>query len=480
MFTFISCGRQVVHSNRISDINNSSQGEQISLINEEIILEGTVIDSERGFYEDGVYSSCLIEVNRIFKGSVEDRVLEVIVSGGSIGKIWQTLSHGQIILPPKNTTAIFRLKELVKDNNHKKLLELTPFNLFYPTGDIEVIYPIESNDGRSINIEEDIYQKIESETGEKRRSPFLPRTYNEIAIDYSISHNLLLPNRNKGLIYRLSPIQETKYEDYIGYNIQMLSSNSACYLDRGSLMIEYNSEVFGENIVTSGELLYEIPTNYNSSDSYRINGLPEHFEVTIKDLTPNKLLIEWENTLGIDGCLQLLPGKVGANAIMVYFLPKNDRKRVNIQLIGVDSNNLHYDYEHKEMIPFEYIAVPEMVTYPAGLVLPAKILDIQPNESFQLLDTVHLIGKNFQYGPKISIYAKGKSGHYRYREIPENHIYRHSDTIIEIIIPMLALSNEGKDLSREWVPTTGKIKITKGFEDYEVMTFSREEIVIKD
>ena len=479
LVTILSCGRIITKERIIIPKIEEKEKSEIELVtnnDREIIFEGTVITSKRVFYKNIIYTSCVVEVNRIFKGEIDERVIEIFVMGGSIGDMSVSLSHGQILLPPKNSTAIFRVKE----NFTKELIELTPFKLYSGTDRVIPIFSKSYNSYSRINIEKEVYQKLETEAGRKRENIFLPQTFDEVAIKYSIKNRLLLPNRKRGIVYKLTPVQETEKKNYIGFNVQISSTNSVSYFDNGELIIEYNEKAFGDSIVSNGKLIYEIPRNYQIGNTARYSAIPEHFEVTLNDITSNRFKIKWKNKEGTDNYLQLLPQKGGIHSATLYFSPIIEEEQINLKLIGVDTSNLQYDYELKEVVPFEYTATDEILYYQAKDLLPATITEIYPNKIFQPGDTVQLRGKNFMQYSEIAFYTKAKSGHYRYRKAPTNYILSKTDTLIQMIIPHLALRNGSSDLSEEWYPTSGKIKITKGYGQFKVMTWSKENIKIKN
>lgn len=483
LIPLLGCGRKISNEKEIIPKIEEKEKPEIKFNQKEdrtIIFEGTVIASDRGFYQNTIFSSCVVEVNRVFKGNLDERVIEVFVMGGELGDMWVSLSHGQISLPPKNSTAIFKVKDHEKENYRKELIGLTPFKLYSGAGEIRTIFPESYCGYDMVNIEKEVYQKLESESGRKRENIFLPATFDEVAIKYSTRSRLLLPNRKKGLVYKLTPVQETKKGDYIGFHVHMASTNSVSYFNNGELIVEYNTETFGDSIVSKEKLVYEIPRNYQIGNSSRHNAVPEHFEVTLRDIASNRFKIEWNNTGGIDSCLQLLPKEKGIYSATLYFSPIIEEEPINLKLIGVDTANLQYDYERGEILPFEYTATDEIQYYQAKDLIPATITDIYPNKTFHPSDTVQLRGKNFMRISEVSIYAKAKSGHYRYRRVPSSHILSRTDTLIEMVIPELALRNSGSDLSEEWYPTSGKIKITKGYGQFEVMTWSKENIKIKN
>lgn len=475
-----SCGRKIIDKsnpnfkNRISVELSDTKKED-----KEIVIEGTVISSNRGFFQNTIFSSCVVEINTIFKGEIEEKVIEIFVMGGSLGEISVSMSHGQIILPQLNTTAIFRIKELEENNPQKELMTLTPYKLFYGIAEVKMLFPLNSYNNQG-NIEKEIYQKLEIEFNRKREKILPPKTVDEIAIKYSAENRQLLPNRKTGIVYKLNPIHETKKVDFLGFNLHISSANSATYLHKGELIIEYDNEAFGDSIVTKGDLIYDIPRNYKINNGSRSNAIPKHFEVKITDIDSNKFKIQWINQNTLDSCIQLLPQNKGIYAAQLYFTPKQIDKPAKIKLKSEESKNLMYDYLIDKIIPYEYVVTEEIQYFRIMDLMPSTITDISPNKIFQPTDTVFLIGKNFGQYSKISLYSKGTRGHKRYRKIPESYILNRSDTLVQLIIPPLVLRNKEYDLSDEWVPTSGKIKMTKGYGKFEVNTWSKEQIKIKN
>lgn len=482
MITILSCSKKVLQKNTSSNVEDkiTSKTEIKSTINTEIIIEGTVISEKRGFYQNTIFSSCVVEVNKIFKGEINEKVIEVFVTGGSLGDMWVSLSHGQISLPPKGSTAIFRIKELAKENYRQELIELSPFKLFYGTGEVRTIFPDSHYGYERINIEKEIYQKLESESGRKRSNLLDPATNDEVAIIYSTKNKLLLPNRKIGLVYKLTPVQESKKEDKMGFYVHMSSTNSVTYLQKGELIIEYNSKAFGDSIISNGKLEFEIPRNYQKGRSSWFNAIPEHFEVSLQDVSSNKFKIVWENSLGTDSCIQLLPKDRGIYSAVLYFSPLAKEEPINLKLIGVDSENLQYDYDKNQIIPYEYTAVQEIQYFQVQDLVPATVSNIIPKNKFQPLDTVIIKGKNFMRNSVVSICSKGENGRFGYKEIPKNYIINKNDSLITFRVPYSVFTEDCGELTQDCFSTKGSVKITKGYGQFEVMTWSKKSIEIKN
>lgn len=473
------CSHKTVQKKRklskLSKEEVSFQGTKQPLHNQKIVIEGTVISSRRHFYNSTIYSSCLVEINTIFSGNIEEKVIEVCAEGGSIQDLGSFLSHGQITLPLENSTAIFRIKEVQDNCLTKAFKDLTPFKLFHAI-EIQNSLSFMSNFRRkTTHIEKDIYQKL----GSKRRKVIAPATTDEVAIDYSLRNRYLLPNRKKGLIYKLIPIVDREKSDYIGFHIMLTSSNSVAYLKQGELIINYSPECFGDSIVSKGSLIYEIPRNTKKGRSFRSNSIPPHFEVKCIDNSANSIKIEWLNNYSVDSCLQLLPTSIGIHAASIYFLPKKMNISVNLKLNGKASMNLHYDYEMNQVVPFEYVATEKQLYYRASAIIAPTITDIIPNKTFEPLDTVQIIGKNFGSDIDISIHTKGTGIYYRRKKIPASYILNKSDSLITMIIPTIILTENAHQVTEEWFPTDGAIVLIKRYGDNELIASSKKALRIK-
>ncbi len=458
----------------INFVGNEVKGNNVALENEinqqiesslnfsdnEIVIEGTVITPHRAFHQISIFTSCVVEVNTIFNGEIEEGVIEVFAEGGTIGYTTEIIHHGQVHFPPVGSTAIFRLKKIDNNEERKDLQSSTPLKLYYCV-DIEYIPP--GYNPRPKNVEKQIYQKLESEFGRKRQLVIAPATSNQIAMDYAEASYL----RQRGAIYQLLPITETKKEDHIGFRLLLSSTSSIEYLHSGELIVHYNEEAFGSHIVSEGNLIYKIRRDTREDSYGHSNLVPEHFEVTVSDIHFNKFKIAWRNTSSPDGCMQLFPRKENIYLAELYFLPKAFNKSAKIRLKGYGER---YDYQMDSIVPFDYVAAsPQGCLYSnVEQLMPATITDIFPDKVFEPLDTVQLIGKHLK-NSKVSIYGK---------PIRDGYVIHNSDTLIQMVIPLLLRKNA--NLSDELKMTSGKIALTKTcIDELEVKTFSKENIKIR-
>jgi hypothetical protein len=99
-----------------------------------IVMEGTVLENGTGYQTRmGIWTSRVVEVNRVFKGEIKEGVVEVIVFGGGLGDRFTSISHGQLSLPEKGVTAIFFLRspwENTDLNDAQTIDSLSPYAVF--------------------------------------------------------------------------------------------------------------------------------------------------------------------------------------------------------------------------------------------------------------------------------------------------------------------------------------------------------------
>ena len=480
ILTTFSCNRKTEQLSQIDNLG-TTQVKPKSLKEREVVIEGTVISDNRGFANSSLYSSCLVEVNTIFKGEIKEKVIEVLVNGGSVGELSVSISHGQIYLPRKNQTAIFRIAKIEKDDLHGNLMDLSPFELYLGIGKVELLYSDKSYRVKNSNIEKTVYQKLEKESGRKRQIVLAPATMDQVAINYSVRNNVhTVPNRKTGVVYKLKSNQDNKLEGHIGFNLHLASTNAATYLQKGELVFQYNPEVFGDSIVSRGLLKYEIPRNYDKGNSSWYYAIPESWDVGLSDIGKGQFKIKWENPNDADKCLQLTPSTTGITVARLYFKPKDLLKPMGIRMTAPDSTNIHYDYSSETYKPLDYVATQELKLHKGLWFMPATITELSAKAIAQPLDTIQLSGSNFNKNVQIYLSSSMSSGQKRHRRIPNTYILSRSDSLLTFIIPHHTLSEKESELNHEWTPITGKIKLVKGYRDFEVITFSEEELVIKE
>lgn len=465
-------GKQPSSAKQRPTLSNKTVG------NQEIVIEGTVISSWRQYFQGSIFTACVVEVNTLFKGELPEQVIEVFVMGGTIGNLSTSVSDGISQLPGVQTTAIFRLKAMPDDSPQKPLQYLTPYKLFTPATDVQPLFPSTYFRFENGNIEKELYHKLEIEAGRKRQLIRAPATFNPVAIAYSMEKNMLLPNRKKGLVFDLASSYRAQSAEQLSLMVLMTSANSIVFLQQGALEITYNPEALGDSVVSKGRLTYEVPRNYNHGNATRSNAIPEYFAASVADSGPNKFVITWTNTAPPDSCYGLRPSAEEKIAAELYFKPLNKEKPLNLQLKGLDTLCLQYDYVTHNMIPFDYVATPKIRPMQAAGFMHPEITAIAPDRMLQTGDTVTITGKNFGMHAVISVYAKASSGHFRYRDVPNSCVLSRSDSTMVFVIPPLALPEKGNDLSQEWFPVTGKIRVSKGYDNFQVSGISAQDLLL--
>jgi hypothetical protein len=154
-----------------SNLGYSTLEEKVS--NANVIIEGLVLET-KGFKDVGsgaIYTSALIRVLKIFKGSPSDTIIELIFIGGRSENDFQVVSHafhvgkgasGIYFLKFNNTGILLRrgISSYIPSNGPSCFIEYhyDPFN--HPATAYGTYYD---------NIEKDILQPIKALTGQKRK-----------------------------------------------------------------------------------------------------------------------------------------------------------------------------------------------------------------------------------------------------------------------------------------------------------------------
>lgn len=458
-----------------SNQEHKTSSNALPIEDDEIVVEGTIISSKEQ-KTCSFLGFCTIEVHKIFNGTLNDDTIIIFISDEYLGNypIGTCLSGRQQYMPMSKVPVLFRIKGLVKNsycNLHQKLNGRDIYE-----GTYQYLY-------HELNIEKNIYKELEKKYYTNRKQVLAPATQNEIAIQYSLQNNLELPNRKKGIVYELAPIDDIEASNTIGFYISFLSANDVVSLHKGQIIIQYNEKSLGKYIVKNKRLKFK-HSNISLKKSIRsahIPTLPLSFEVTVKDIAPNKLRIEWQNMATPDSCFQLLPlQRHGYVGVFLYFEPIKLNEPIGLELQADVKQNIYYDHTQARLLPFEYVAVQKIDTYTTKELMPARITDIIPNKNVVAFDTIQLIGSHFL--PKVKVALNAKAGmYYRYQYIADKYIIQISDTMLTFIVPDTILAGITKHAKIEtWYPTKGNIQITKGVAPFEINSWSKKGIYIND
>lgn len=446
-----------------------------------IVIEGTIISPVRSYsikvdsndYHGSIFSSRLVEVNRVFNGAIKEKIIEVVYGGGTVGNITSHISHGQQSLPHEGTTAIIRLVDQEKRKAGIVLQGLSPYPVHFFSSVKTVFRQGQNSDHYSQNVEEEIYQALEEEFGQPRTNIQAPATKNAIATNHCVNNLLPAPNRQTGLVYSLSKNWQIENPNLVGFEVKMSSSNSAVYLSEAELIIEYNTKAFGDSIVLNGNLIsLSIPNHFDLAD---------FFDIHVRDIAVNRFKINWTSKPDLEHLMQLLPQSYRAASIILD--PINRKERTGIKLIAEASSNKYFDQESEMISPFEYVATenegyifgPKVIDW-----MPLIISDVSPNQKLQPGSKITIRGENFTDKTKVYLNAQSPSGYYRPKQVASRYIESRSDTCIVLIIPKMLLPDEDLPSIKEWYTNSGKVSLTKGYKSFQQRAYSSTKLEIEN
>jgi len=337
-----------------------------------IVIEGMVIENGRGYYPKsrGIWTSQLVEVTRIFKGEIEQEVIEVIVHGGELGGVALSMSHGQLSLPPKGTSAVFFLRSPweTKDLLDGQMIDsLSPYPVYYEHYyDPLSLYP-NSSDYYSFhrNIEKNTYQAIEKAAGQPRKNIRLPAVPDSAFVDWAVKHLRQYPVREIGLEYHLLKKYGAKSPDTTELHLAIRSPVSHSYLTKSKLIIRYSPLAYGDSIVSKGNLRHFVRKRKPeyANFTYGVILPPEIYIFELKDLSDSTFQIEISRPVGDGDYFQVTPFSRGNKVLPA--MPIVDlkipilNKEANIGLDFVEqkstTDHFHFDFEQVSEIPYKYV-----------------------------------------------------------------------------------------------------------------------------
>lgn len=388
--------------------------------NKIITFEGTVVSQSKDYFVKRGYESCLVEVNTIFQGEIKESIIEIFSLKSNLPR-----------LPIKNTTAIFKIGKIddYEYDGFKILNTLTHYPMYFGIGmPQEVINGKLKNNYSCDNLEIEVYQKIEKECGQFRKRIKLPATLDEVAISHSRKNSLLIPNRKIGVVYKINPVLESKETEYIGFSINVSSSNIPIYLENGYVEIEYNTMSFGENIVANNRLKFNVKNNYSKPYSSFCNGIPMNYKVQVEDVSTNKIGISFKKSTE-GGYLQLLQVKTGVLLGELYLKPFNNQELTGIRIFcESETSNTRFDYFNGNSAALDYVACEKTKDYYSRYFLPVVVKKVTCNKALNPGDLVTVIGENFGNRPFVSLYSTQNEFGKRYMQVPQKYILLRSDS----------------------------------------------------
>lgn len=335
-----------------------------------IVIEGTVLENGRGYQTRmGIWTSRVVEVNRVFKGEIAAGVVEVIVFGGGLGDRFTSMSHGQLSLPDKGTTAIFFLRspwEKTDPNDAQTIDSLSP----YPVFNEHFYDPLELYDSRSdklsfhLDIERNTYQAIEKAAGQRRSNVLLPAATDSLFTSWAVDHLRRYPVRELGLEYRLFKKHGKQPEDTIRLRLGIRSPSSHSYLTKSKIVLRYDPIAYGDSIVSKNRLAFT-PLQRDPEYKHFNYGVmlpPKNYVFDLKDLTDSTFQIEITRT-GEGDFFQVtpftyhntvLPALPIADLEIPVLYPQGKRGLDFVEE-AMKNKSFHFDFGKNAEIPYHFV-----------------------------------------------------------------------------------------------------------------------------
>lgn len=337
-----------------------------------IVIEGTVLENGTGFKaKQGIWSSRLVEVNRIFKGEISPQVIEVIALGGVLGGLGTSLSHGQFSLPGKGATAIYYLRSPWDDPNiedGRAIDSLSAYPVFYVHyyQPLE-LYPTYSNKlSFHLDIEHNTYQPIEKAAGKKRQNIRLPAVPDSAFVDWAVHRLRKYPVRERGLEYQIfnKHYGKPQDQDTVRLRLGIRSPSLHSYLTKGKIVLRYNPSALGDSIVSKKRLKFSPMYRNPDSPGFSFGSIlpPDSYRFELKDLTDSTFQILIIRPEGEGEYFQVTPFNYSkvlpALPIAELEVPILD-KEANLAFDFWDkpmqSGNFHFDFEKGEEVPYFFV-----------------------------------------------------------------------------------------------------------------------------
>lgn len=437
---------------------------------DQLVIEGTVLSAKRNFVSGMIFTARVVEINRIFAGTTDQTVIEVLTPGGSVAGRSVSISHGQMGLPGEGATAIFVLEAVASSREKSFLANWTPYPLYWLREHPKLLFPVPSH--LQHRATDSIYVRLEAKYQRPAQLVRLPATTNELAIRHAMDHQLPIPNRQIGLIYQLVPPTEPSDTNTVRLRILLNGTNAILSLDSASVDLRYNPRTFGAYLARRGKVRYHVRRHPHLS-------VPTHYQISVIDVDSNQIRIQWHNPTPAVRSMQIQPRPRGRLMLELSFPVANPAIPMGLQLVaGETERNRYYDRFQPTHQPIDYLVADSWV-HP-GLraldLIPPSIEALLPTGPLAILDTLLIKGQGFRTHTKVQLYGKAASGHYRHREVPPPYILSRTDTMITLIIPPYLLPKRGTDLSRQWQVAQGTVRLLHQVGRFFLDTFSDHKL----
>ncbi len=239
------------------------------LHNSELVVEGEIVSQNCFVHEDGyIYTANYLKPLKVLMGSLPKNPIKIVTYGGTLDGRTESWTH--LLKLNKGDHGIFFMAKNPILNDHYSVASSSQgFLRFSQSRDgIKVSDPVHSYE----NLQLDIYNKISSYANQKIE------IINDNALIKSSDENCLLTE-----FELLNNNDEESISANIGINLSLTENPK--YLNSSNITMEYDTLIFGKNIISSGILSAEIGSQLP----------PEVYSITAIDLSSNIFQITVES-----------------------------------------------------------------------------------------------------------------------------------------------------------------------------------------
>ena len=260
---------------------------------------------------------------------------------------------------------------------------------------------------------------------------------------------------------------------FIPLHISIGSTNQPAYLEEWKIKVSYNPAAFGENILHTNNLKYQVLQEDRKSKSgnlMQVFQVPSGYAIDLKQVSEDAFTISWKKDDQDSEYFQILPVGIkpftaGIPLIDLNFAILTDSVSADFEIEFVDQPKA-VDLKTGAKQVFDYTYSSPNLTDVINTYRPIEILDFFPKKAI-IGDTITITGK-YMKSSKVSLFGKSNTGRGFYGHIPTKNIIEESPSKIRFIIPTILERPDWLGATfKEWfTPVTNIIFLNKKMENH--------------
>jgi hypothetical protein len=346
-----------------------------------VVIEGRYLYHTAAYMRGGmIYTSFIFEVNKVFKGTLNRRYIEIPIQGGTVGNTSVSIAScgnvsigsGILFLSVPNQVPF----ETTPFNSGDTLAEHFIVDAYYDA----LLYDLEyiSTPVYLENVEHNLYRKIESLTHIKRKIIQNPEPQNPKIHEWLKQNNKSDMLRQHGIHLSLHKSQYIA-EPINRYSVDVWATSTSGFTDlnQAEITIHYNPETFGTYAVKNERVM--ITHIYMSGKAY---------DIDLADLDSSNIIVRIKMVNKKKGVFQLKNNLCG-----LYFKVLNMESTGRINFVYSKCSAKYYDYEKSKIIKYAYIYSADTTKYNFTCNLQPIIDSFYPDTLRAGIDTLTIEGK---------------------------------------------------------------------------------------